>query len=58
MSEQPGTQKFVNVADLTQGEKTLINFEPGEVVRVKGYKFKVQSIVLSPGELLLIPVEG
>jgi hypothetical protein len=57
MSEQPGTQKFVNVDDLTSGEKTLINFEPGEIIRIRGHNFQIKSIVLSPGELVLAPME-
>lgn len=58
MDEDMGKQKWVIVDELSPGGKVLTNFEPGETVRVKGFKFKVTRIVLDPPQIVLEPQEG
>jgi hypothetical protein len=51
-----GTQKWVNVDDLSDGGKLLTNFEPDEKVYVKGSAFRVVRVQLEPPLLALVPL--
>lgn len=55
MDEDMGKQKWVNVDKLSHRGRILINFEPDEIVYVKGFKFKVLRIVLDPSQIVLEP---
>lgn len=51
-----GRQKWVNVNDLTSEEGKLINFEPHELLKIKGVMFMVELVQLCPPLLALVPV--
>lgn len=55
--QEHGVEKWSNITYLTPGGTQLINFEPGEVVKIKSVEFRIQTIQLEPPILLLVPLD-
>ena len=51
-----GRDKWVNVDKLTLEELALINYEPSEILTIKGTMFMVHTIQLTPPFLVLVPL--
>jgi hypothetical protein len=55
--EGGGRDRWVNVADLAPEALALTNFEPGEIVILKDVEFEVETVVLDPATVILVPVK-